>query len=177
MVIVLICNAMKLGCFVCILRMQHSPLITVGDAIESFLSCPDHATNVFAPLTIRDVRKGGWGATTLKKVSAGPHPEASIETNIWKWQDTTKRNFSFRSASVSRWTITISCCAVLLGVSLFLVEYSTTNEGNVANPADYQWTLGPTAKTTSGYIELMVLVDCQDRWLPTCRNLSSAVFM
>ena len=143
MVIVLICNAMKLGCFLKILTMQHSPLITIGDAIESFLSEPDHTTKNQAPLTIMDAHTSKWKAIS--------RDNGSIESSGWmersEWlEKVATRHFFFRSASTPRWFITLLCCVVLLGTGIYLLA------NNIGYTTGFRWTIGQSAASTSGYL-------------------------
>jgi len=44
-IIVIICNALKLIVMLCsAMILRHSPLLTIGDAVSSFLQAPDHGT-------------------------------------------------------------------------------------------------------------------------------------
>ena len=148
MIIVLVCNASKLVCFVSILKMRHLPLITIGDAIGSFLSSSDMSFRAHAPLTILDTRKTNWKANALKTATAGPLKQPSTKAGIRRWgKSAIERRFFFRSASISRWLITVTCCMTLLGVSIYLLLSGVRGSNN-----SFQWVLGQSALTTSGYL-------------------------
>lgn len=59
LIIVIVCNIVKLGslCATAFAR-DFIPLVTIGDAIESFLSAPDTRTIKIGPISIADIRKG-----------------------------------------------------------------------------------------------------------------------
>ncbi|TPX18423.1 uncharacterized protein E0L32_011664 [Thyridium curvatum] len=65
-------------------RSSFRPLVTIGDAIASFLEDPDHTTEGSCLMTKADVLQNRWGLGEAKH-----------------WQS--RRHFWFRSASVLRW--------------------------------------------------------------------------
>lgn len=76
MVAVVICNGMKLGCFLgCLTIKEHRPLVTVGDAVVSFMERPDPTTISFGTVSGRDAegrkRISSWkaGAIPIKEHS------------------------------------------------------------------------------------------------------------
>lgn len=88
MLVVIICNLIKTACMICVVLGEISqPLVTVGDAIASFLREPDpHTKNVC--LAGKDVfRQRGrqWQGKPL----------------TWK----TERHRWFRAASITRWLV------------------------------------------------------------------------
>jgi len=56
LIAVIVCNAMKAICFICMLRAtSFHPLATVGDAVASFLNRPDPTTVACGPLSAETV--------------------------------------------------------------------------------------------------------------------------
>lgn len=87
---VVICNVIKIICFVLTLTYafrDHQPLITTGDAVESFLAYPEQLTAGNSVLAADDVKKGSW-----KRGKA---------STTWK----PKRRFWFGAASAKRWIL------------------------------------------------------------------------
>lgn len=83
--IVLVCNIAKLACMVVLLlRQEAKPLVTLGDAVESFLETPDPSTENMCPAD-------KWKFTTKKPWSA---TRESYEPKKLRW---------FASASWKRW--------------------------------------------------------------------------
>ena len=66
LLIAVVCNAVKAAAFLVLLLLpDFKPLITVGDAVASFLTVPDNATaRIGAPTIAED---GSWIPTSLSK--------------------------------------------------------------------------------------------------------------
>lgn len=61
MISVIICNVLKIACLATTLFLSDfNPLVTVGDAIASFLARPDSNTQGLGPVSCVDVREGKW---------------------------------------------------------------------------------------------------------------------
>ena len=66
MFIVIICNLIKVACMICVLLWEESqPLMTMDDAIASFLNEPDFATKKICLTDKVFFRKEGWQAKPL----------------------------------------------------------------------------------------------------------------
>ena len=67
MIAVVVCNVLKLACLVVAIRLSElTPLLTIGDAIESFLEVPDTTTTGMGPISKTGVQKH------LRSTSTGP---------------------------------------------------------------------------------------------------------
>ncbi|GIZ48253.1 hypothetical protein CKM354_001132100 [Cercospora kikuchii] len=104
--IVIACNAIKLLCFGTITRVRSFvPLVTIGDAIESFLNHPEEDTAGAGPLSAWDVRKRRLASRKLVEYR------------------TAKRTGQARAgvASRSRWIFCLLICMSLLigGIALY----------------------------------------------------------
>ena len=84
---VIVCNILKIIILILSLRLNFQPMVTIGDAIASFLDDPDSTTSGLAPLSV-DVFRGG------RKVSRRP----------WKVQ---ARRY-FHGVTRLRWILTLS---------------------------------------------------------------------
>ena len=99
MVIVIIANFLKLLCMLYTVRSHSVPtLVTVGDAIASFLQDPDPTTVGHCTLSKRDVDKDGkWSRRGFN----GRYQAVSAQPRPW----VVKRYFWFSGASKTRWSI------------------------------------------------------------------------
>ncbi len=89
--VVIICNIIKLTCIIATLGLkEHLPIITIGDAIESFLVQPDPATRA-SPLSALELRQRGVGSQWLQ-----------VSTRPW----VSHCHFWFKAASLRRWIFT-----------------------------------------------------------------------
>ena len=84
---VIVCNILKIIILILSMRLNFQPMVTIGDAIASFLDDPDPTTSGLAPLSV-DVFRGG------RKVSQRP----------WKVQ---ARRY-FHGVTRLRWILTLS---------------------------------------------------------------------
>lgn len=88
MFVVIICNLIKLICMIYVLLKEKSPpLVTLGDAIVSFLNEPDPATSDICLADKQFFQKKAW------------HDVA--KTLTWK----SERHRWFRAASMTRWFV------------------------------------------------------------------------
>jgi hypothetical protein len=88
LIAVIVCNALKAICFICTLRAtSFRPLVTVGDAVASFMDRPDPTTVACGPLSAATVED--WG-NIFYKIN-GPW---SKKIKSWKkayvWRSETK---------------------------------------------------------------------------------------
>ena len=117
--LVIVCNAIKLCCMLVILwKKQSTPLVTIGDAIESFMLEKDPTT--------RDMCWANRKTFTSQKWEPSARP--------WLRQ----RHFWFASASIRRWIVcnfcsitTIIVAGILL--SLGLNELGSSSGSNFRN--------------------------------------------
>lgn len=86
MLIVIVCNLTKTACMICVvLEKKSQPLVTVGDAIASFLNEPDPATKNICLAGKDFFGEKGWQLRPL----------------TWKF----KHHRWFRAASMTRWLV------------------------------------------------------------------------
>ena len=86
---VIICNLVKVVCFIALLYTRFTPLITTGDAVASFLADPDSTTELLGPYAAHDSKgRENW---------RGEGPP-------FRWNAT--RYWWFRGASKKRWICT-----------------------------------------------------------------------
>lgn len=101
--VVVVCNALKIvGMLFVAFRLRDRPLITIGDAVESFLNESDDTTKGLCLLTRKEVvkaarKRGHW---RVDKDNGGlyPPPPQVANPRIIHWS---------KSASTLRWTMTI----------------------------------------------------------------------
>lgn len=91
LIIVLICNIIKIVCLVwTITRLRIEPLVTLGDAISSFLDRPDPTTRGCGAMSASDIKS--WNSTLHPFSGAGA-------STVWK----AKAKNGFAAASTKRW--------------------------------------------------------------------------
>ena len=93
---VVVCNIVKIICFLALLKLPFEPLITLGDAIESFLSDPDETTKDLGAFP---------HAQDLNFDSVKDEVFRAYLKSIGKW--TTTRKLYFRAASCESWSLII----------------------------------------------------------------------
>ena len=109
MIVVICCNFVKVCCMVmAIARSREPTLVTLGDAIDSFLRAPDPTTMgiCFAdrPYIKREWSRGGWRA----------EPRQWKQKGVQRW---------WKSVSKTRWITCMFFCSIIViaaGVSLRL---------------------------------------------------------
>jgi hypothetical protein len=88
MVVVLICNFVKLLCMsLTIWKCTEFSMVTLGDAISNFLERPDPYTNGMCLVTKKEIENGGW-----------------LRNQPKRWQD--RRSFRYEAAGLRRWITT-----------------------------------------------------------------------
>ena len=93
---VVVCNTIKVICFLTLLKLPFEPLITLGDAIESFLSTPDETTADLGAFP---------HAQDLNLDSLKDDIFREYMRNMGKWKST--RKLYFRAASCELWGIIV----------------------------------------------------------------------
>ena len=98
LITVIICNVVKGVAFTYLAFLQFEPLITIGQAIASFLESPDPTTAGLGAHSARDVR-GHW----ISNVHGGTYWSELNQDHLYK----PKRQMWFSGASSTRWVLTI----------------------------------------------------------------------
>ncbi len=120
--VVLVCNAIKLGIMLFVAtRLKDNPLITVGDAVESFLNDNDKTTVGLCLITKKDVIRAvrsskHWIIHDQDKYghSAGGKL-ARRRTKLWA-----------ASAGGRRWSLTVGFITLALLITAVLLHYAIT---------------------------------------------------
>ncbi|KAJ9612192.1 hypothetical protein H2200_003789 [Cladophialophora chaetospira] len=121
--VVLICNAVKLVVMLFVaLRLKDHPLITVGDAVESFLNDNDKTTEGLCLLSRKDV---------IRAVRSTNHWSIRSQGGQDKYGDSAKGKLARQrthrwaaAASGSRWSLTIGFILLALIVSSVLLIFA-----------------------------------------------------
>ena len=121
---VIVCNVAKITCFFYTLSLdKFEPLITIGDAIKSFLANPDHTTSSLGLLDAHAVR---MGQLVLAKSEDGLFANQTLgllsqhSRRRWRWS---------KAASRSRWVLTLVACIILLLVCFVLFGLGLGDQG------------------------------------------------
>ena len=102
LIAVIVCNVLKLACFVYLLVCSsRKPLITIGDAVADFLATPDRTTAGAPLLSFSDVRKGLWRLE--RRLGASSNDDNERHPRTWRPQ----RPRWFAAASPGRWMSTL----------------------------------------------------------------------
>lgn len=123
--IVIICNAVKIGAMLFVaLRLRDEPLITIGDAVESFLDHADERTTGACLYSKRDIlQKNTWN-------KSGNIEPKQADFKPRKWNS---------AASGRRWTIVLgSLTFAIILVSILL--YMAINA--ISSTAQSIWSIG-----------------------------------
>lgn len=137
MLIVIACNVVKTLCMLLVLRHQTSaPLVTLGDAIESFLSHRDETTAGMCLAEKKDFSSTTW------------IPSARVHTNKhYRW---------FSSASLNRWLLCNVLCISTLVVAGSLLAIGLSNKNLLSRNIAYLWRMGFGAVTSESMASLSV---------------------
>ena len=112
MTAVIVCNALKVGVMLFTLWTQKDDtLVTIGDAIASFLDYPDEYTKGRCMMTKKDAFKGPLQWKPRKSTEAPmprPLPVTYHEHKVLRW---------FSAVSVRRWIVTVGLGVALLGAA------------------------------------------------------------
>ncbi|KAI4152881.1 MAG: hypothetical protein LQ340_002647 [Diploschistes diacapsis] len=130
---VILCNVIKGLAFAYLTFLQFDPLITIGQAVASFLENPDPTTEGLGAHSARDVR-GEW----LSNPQSGTYWSELNQDHIYK----SERRRWFSGASPLRWFLTLLACLSywLVGLSLLLlIQY---NGNHLVPTFAVQWALG-----------------------------------
>jgi hypothetical protein len=120
MIIVIICNVVKVACFLTAIKVRtFQPLITLGDALASFLRRPEPRTVDLGPLSAADVREAevrvrvgkivrAYNGSSANLIEDGipedDNPITKLPLRFGRWRTRSKRWFS--GASRLRWNLT-----------------------------------------------------------------------
>lgn len=100
MLVVITFNSVKILCLVFALKICTSPLITIGDAIASFLEHPDPTTSGFGTHSVKNIRQyRAWKTLRYPKPGAGrtapprpvPHRWEAPKRRLWQEAPTVLR--------------------------------------------------------------------------------------
>jgi len=104
LLIVVICfNLVKILCFIAVLNVCRSPLITVGDTMASFLERADSTTRDYGSISALEIRRSGaWrqkyrsGMSSTHRFLSGYRPNRKWDVRHLRWH---------RAASWQRWLL------------------------------------------------------------------------
>lgn len=137
MIVVIVCNAIKtLSMFLTVFTSCKSekPLVTVGDAIVSFLTGEDMTTLDMCTVTKGEINKGAWGLVTAAGVCS------PLESRLWR----SYKVRWFRAAGKWRWVICSSLAILTIATTLFFLSIGLYTLGASGVPCDLPslWGIG-----------------------------------
>lgn len=114
LIVVIVCNAIKIGCLIAALFLANfQPILTVGDAVSSYLKHFDHTGVITGPVSVRDVQK----LSTRREAPGDGQNAVSLLSGPWRGRS----SFWFKGASVGRWITTVTLLMVVWGICLALL--------------------------------------------------------
>ncbi|MCJ1281575.1 hypothetical protein MMC26_000895 [Xylographa opegraphella] len=136
---VILCNLITAICMaVTILQQKEPTLVTIGDAISSFLDAPDPTTIKNCMMSRADVVRGRWG-----RQKRFPCEQIRSQSPLRRaWSAKSQRWFS--AASGRRWLVCISLCSIALVAAAVLLWMSVTATRSDISTVDMKtlWNLG-----------------------------------
>ncbi|KAF6222037.1 hypothetical protein HO133_001123 [Letharia lupina] len=146
--IVIACNATKALCMLLTIRNQKSqPLVTLGDAIQSFLQEPDPSTEGMCLAS-----KAHFNDARMTKVSMSQNRGLrrlwqKTNSNKTQWIDkpmewSNRRHWWFSSASLKRWLVCNILCVATLGAAGGCLALGIGNPNLTDRSLAYLWQLG-----------------------------------
>lgn len=130
--VVIVMNSLKLLCMIwTLLRTTEPTLVTLRDAIVSFLDRPDKLTRARCLMGMADVSKGPLRWTEIKQSAPNTRPlPSTVHTLV--------RRRWFAAASPARWLalggltlVTLGVVGGLLGIGIHGINYNTHTRVNV----------------------------------------------
>lgn len=114
----IVCNALKSAAmFWTLYRQKDATLVTIGDAIASYLDQPDELTKGRCLMSRTDIKD--WKLQGTKdKPNTNPLPKTFFQDRAPRW---------FAAASRKRWITTFSLIALALIVSIVLLAMGVSN--------------------------------------------------
>ncbi|CAK4031371.1 Hypothetical predicted protein [Lecanosticta acicola] len=123
-------NAMKSICmFLALYRQKETTLVTIGDAVASYLERPDDLTAGRCLMERKDI--SSWRSQDgTKSPNTQPLPKTYFESGGRRW---------FVAVSGKRWIMCFSLIAVAVAVSSYLLS---EGESNLSGYAASPWSIG-----------------------------------
>lgn len=109
MIVCIFCLVKAVVCLVSIIMLRHdNPLITPGDAIESFIAVPDPHTEDMCWASRRPERVGKWWTSRRRRWAQGPR----------QWKTRPRRLGSVVPWYI--WAFTYACTGYMMGTGLYM---------------------------------------------------------
>ena len=123
--VVMACNLLKALAMLCVaFYLGGNPIITVGDALSSFLQKPDPTTKGFCLLSRGRVQSHTW--PLVEGEESGPLPV--VPTQRWLWSSSAKRRYLLFYTFVV--ALVVSC--VFLGLAISALAVTGYTVGSLA---------------------------------------------
>ena len=137
MIAVIICNAIKcVAMFLAFWSHKDAIIVTFGDAIASYLNCPDDTTRGRCMIGMEDVRQElpTWisGKEPRKWNATAPSPQHAVPHNR-RW---------FCGASKRRWYLTYIFIVLCLGAVGIFLGIGVTGFGKLTGNQNMSWAVG-----------------------------------
>ncbi|CAG8898361.1 unnamed protein product [Penicillium egyptiacum] len=109
-------------------RHRSPPLLTVGDAVASFMEKPDSTTEGMCWLSNADVRRGAW-KVPQKTEDPAEEPLGASQPEPKVYKRLSGRKHWMQASSLARWIATLILCLACIAVGAFLFEQALAPRG------------------------------------------------
>ncbi|KAJ5834321.1 hypothetical protein N7447_000347 [Penicillium robsamsonii] len=103
-------------------RHRSAPLLTVGDAVASFMEKPDSTTEGMCWLSIAEVRRGAWKVPQRTDDPAGEPLARISQRELMVHKRLSRRKHWMKGSSLPCWITTLVLCLACIAVGAFLFE-------------------------------------------------------
>ncbi|KAJ6130299.1 hypothetical protein N7512_003079 [Penicillium capsulatum] len=115
-------------------RFRPPPLLTLGDAVASFMTKPDPTTEGICWISGADVRSGKWKKQSHGQQNLAVEAESTQDEKTIIFRRLSPRKFWMQAASARRWIITIVVCLACITAGSYLLERAITT-----GPSSYMY--------------------------------------
>ncbi|KAJ5435736.1 hypothetical protein N7445_006621 [Penicillium cf. griseofulvum] len=111
-------------------RHRSPPLLTVGDAVASFMEKPDSTTGGMCWLSNADVRNGAWKVPQKGEDPAEEPLKGVDKRKLMVYKQLSRRKHWMHAPSLKRWITTLVLCLAPIAVGTFLFEQAIAPRGS-----------------------------------------------
>ncbi|KAF5855729.1 hypothetical protein ETB97_008565 [Aspergillus alliaceus] len=101
-------------------RSRSAPLLTVGDAVASFMAKPDPTTEGICWISSADIRHGQWKSHHRTQEFAEMSAGSSNQHKQITYNRLTRRKFWMKAPSITLWLATLTLWLMCIGAGVYL---------------------------------------------------------
>ncbi|KAJ5385297.1 hypothetical protein N7517_003208 [Penicillium concentricum] len=110
-------------------RHRSPPLLTVGDAVASFMENPDSTTEGICWLSNSDVHRGAWKVPQRTEDPAEEPLKGIRQRAPMVYKGLSRRKYWIQASSLTRWITTLALCLGFIAAGVYLFEQSISSFG------------------------------------------------